>query len=242
MPNIVHNLCRGLLVLHALYLTHYAWCDLYSTKIRRWLRQFRVRVDFSTLHPLLLEWWHNFETSTLVATSSDSRRIEASIAAALSLIAVLRVIRNQPTALVSRRTSDMGVVAICAMVSNRDLVSRLVAHIHAFVVPSKIQLTRQGALLAAMHLLAFYLSKHPVAASCVVFLARDLSHALEKDRQLPTNLSSWGSDYPLEEKDVFPRSLIFVLCSANNDSEHDDLAHLSTQPTDTLSKTYCSQD
>lgn len=227
------SLYQALLLLHALYLTHYAWCDSYTSRMRRWLRRFRVRVDFSTLHPLLLEWWHNFETSTLIAISSESCPIVASVATVLSLIAVLRIIMNQPTALVSRRISDLGVVAICAIVSTRGLVSRLAAHIHAYVVPCKVQLNRQGALLAAMHLLAFYLSKIPLAASCAVFLARDLAHALEKDRRLPTNLTSWGAEYPLKEEDIFPSSLVFTFCPANSDSKLDDLAHLPTQPTDT---------
>lgn len=194
---------------HALYLLHVAACDAYGPHFQGWLRCCRVRVDFETIHPLLLEWVHNAETALVLAVAGATVVSCFVLSAAL----VVRVLASDKrTLLVSRkyRLSDALAAVLC-------LTGSPLAFLHAGCVPSRtatrlvldVETRSRGALLLALHVAcagAAHFSR--VAAACGVVVARDLAHALEhRWPRPPTALRGPAAAYEATPDDLVPPSL-----------------------------------
>lgn len=137
-------------LVHAFYLAHVAFTELYDTQTRCLLHAFNVRYDFSRLHPLLLEWVHTLETSAILAFCAVSCGAmqpapePGLIAVALySFCAVAYIICSpRQSALFGRRARvslacTLFFVFSPALLDERVAsVALLAAHAHAAAVPS----------------------------------------------------------------------------------------------------------
>ena len=221
-------------IIHAAYLTHVACTEVYDAQTRCLLHAFNVRYDFSSLHPLLLEWVHTLETSVILAFCAVScGAMQPAPEPALvvvtlySLCGVFLIICSpRQSALFGRRLRvslafSMFFVFAPSLLDERvATVAVLAAHAHAIAVPSAT-ITRLCALgewrgvgvLFAIHVVALWLgvrsaSKGPclsVAASAfLVFVARELALACDRKWPRGASLSLRGFGSQHAAHDLYP--------------------------------------
>ena len=204
-------------IIHAAYITHVACTEVYDAQTRCLLHAFNVRYDFSSLHPLLLEWVHTLETSVILAFCAVScgamqpaPEPALVVVALYSLCGVFLIICSpRQSALFGRRLrvslafSIFFVFAPSLLDERVATVAVLAAHAHAIAVPSatmtrlcSIGEWRAVGMLFTPHVVALWLgvrsaSKGPcadvAAAAFLVFVAREL--ALACDRKWPRGAS-----------------------------------------------------
>lgn len=202
--------CQGLVWSHALYLLHVLACDFYGPRCQACLRRCRIRVDFDTIHPLLLEWIHNAETALVLAFAGGPP-----IYFVVSAAFVLRMLASDKrTLLVSRkyRASDALAAGLC-------LTRSPLAFLHAGCVPSRtatrlvldVEMRSSGALLLAMHVACAGAAHFSgVAAACGVVVARDLAHAFERRWPRPSaTLRGPAAAYEATSDDLVPPSFLW---------------------------------
>ena len=78
--------------LHLAYLCHVGACEWYDDQTRCIMMYFNIRYDFTTVHPLLLEWVHTFETGFLLALAAFGCERRDSVVAPCALVAVVGVV------------------------------------------------------------------------------------------------------------------------------------------------------
>ena len=60
------------LITHVVYLAHVAATEHYSDQSKCVFKYFNVRYDFTSVHPLLLEWVHTFETAFVMGLAAHA--------------------------------------------------------------------------------------------------------------------------------------------------------------------------
>ena len=60
------------LITHVVYLAHVAATEHYSDQSKCVFKYFNVRYDFTSVHPLLLEWIHTFETAFVIGLAAHA--------------------------------------------------------------------------------------------------------------------------------------------------------------------------
>ena len=148
LPSLCVVAYWGLLT-HVAYLVHVAATEWYSDTSRCVLSYFHVRYDFTSIHPLLLEWVHTWETACVLALGAYGcgRRVEAAAAcgvvAAAGFCGCCRVAcRDAPSAVFGRgarvATACAAALAVVPplLAPEAARAALLAAHAHAAVVPS----------------------------------------------------------------------------------------------------------
>ena len=198
----------GACLLHALYLVHYGLSDFYGLACRKGLRRCKMRTDYSTIEPLFLEWIHTLETATVVALTTPYAIAGAVIAG----LCALRIgLSDRRSVWVSRKLRLADLISASLALKTKPVV---VVHVHAAIVPYRI-LFQQGSrpslyLLLAFHVVGAFLgwSRYGIPAAIVVFIARDLGHALnETDDDVV--LRGWARNYAALSTDLRPRTWFF---------------------------------
>ena len=221
-------------LIHAAYLTHVACTEVYDAQTRCLLHAFNVRYDFSSLHPLLLEWVHTLETSVILAFCAVScgamqpaPEPALVVVALYSLCGVFLIICSpRQSALFGRRLRvslafSMFFVFAPSLLDERvATVAVLAAHAHAIAVPSAT-ITRLCALgewrgvgvLFTIHVVALWLgvrsaSKGPCASigasAFLVFVARELALACDRKWPRGASLSLRGFGSQHAAHDLYP--------------------------------------
>ena len=221
-------------IIHAAYLTHVACTEVYDAQTRCLLHAFNVRYDFSSLHPLLLEWVHTLETSVILAFCAVScgamqpaPEPALVVVALYSLCGVMLIICSpRQSALFGRRLRvslafSMFFVFAPSLLDERvATVAVLAAHAHAIAVPSAT-ITRLCALgewrsvgiLFTTHVIALWLgvrsaSKGPCASigasAFLVFVARELALACDRKWPRGASLSLRGFGSQHAAHDLYP--------------------------------------
>lgn len=196
---------------HGAYLVHYAMCEKYSVAVRERLRWCRVRVDYSRINPVLLEWIHDFETSSLLALCWPP----AAIVSVYSLVVLCCIAAKWESRLASRRMSDLLVASMC--LAPRSLVGPV--QLHAWLVPSRRTPFLLHALSASLCVVGWSL-----AGAFLAFSARDVGHAYSRsdrmtkfDAEEPA-YTGYAANYPVTS----PTSLLLGDFFDREEEEEDD--------------------
>ena len=200
------------LITHVVYLAHVAATEHYSDQSKCVFKYFNVRYDFTSVHPLLLEWVHTFETAFVIglaahACGGRAAAVGCAAAAAFGLLGCCRVAcKDAATRLFGRRARAGALIAAGLTLAPPALdaaVARaalLTAHAHAIVAPSNAAARllavdgaeRGAAVLLALHAAALALGdaalRRPGAgfallSAAFVGVAREV--ALACDRRWP---------------------------------------------------------
>lgn len=142
-------MCVWVVGLHVAYLLHVGFCEWYDDNSKILLSCFRIRYDFTTVHPVLLEWIHTGETAAVLALAAfgcrrnDAVVLPCALVALFSLIAAANVacVANHSPVFGRRSRHATGCAAALALVP--PLLPRVIApyallavHAHAAAAPS----------------------------------------------------------------------------------------------------------